>query len=518
MKKLLLVAAAALVSTSALAQWQTPVNTVPFGRGSGTGFNFAAAAANSVLMTDGAMLPGFGQTLPTAVQNNITRVGTLTAGAIPTTLFTGTLQCAQFPALTGDLTTIANACATTLATVNSNIGAFGSATQCVTITVNAKGLITAASQTTCAPLATSIASPAALTKTDDTNITLALGGTPATALLRATSLTLGWTGTLATSRGGLGGAPTPTTAKGLKGNGTAWITTTTDVAGSGACGGGQFVTAVNGDAAPTCGTPAGGGTVTSVQLSNGNGINVSVTAGANPITTTGNLTITNTGVVSVVIQQFTATGTYTPTTGMIYANAECVGGGGGGGSVANQTGTNSGAGGGGGAGSYCRSRLTAAAIGASKTVTIGASGAGGTAPGGSGGNGGQSCIGGAACSAIILSTNGGTGGTSGINGGGSAGGAGGAVGTGDVCVAGQNGGYGIGGTINTINYMGGIGGSSFFGGAGGQVSVNGQIAGVAGAANSGSGGSGAVSNSAGVSVAGGAGAAGRCVITEFVSQ
>jgi len=42
--------------------------------------------------------------------------------------------------------------------------------------------------------------PAALTKIDDTNITLTLGGSPNTALLQATSLTLGWTGTLADSR------------------------------------------------------------------------------------------------------------------------------------------------------------------------------------------------------------------------------------------------------------------------------------------------------------------------------
>jgi len=42
--------------------------------------------------------------------------------------------------------------------------------------------------------------PAALTKTDDTNVTLTLGGTPATALLQSASLTLGWTGTLADSR------------------------------------------------------------------------------------------------------------------------------------------------------------------------------------------------------------------------------------------------------------------------------------------------------------------------------
>jgi hypothetical protein len=40
----------------------------------------------------------------------------------------------------------------------------------------------------------------ALTRVDDTNVTLTLGGTPATALLEATSLTLGWTGTLAAAR------------------------------------------------------------------------------------------------------------------------------------------------------------------------------------------------------------------------------------------------------------------------------------------------------------------------------
>lgn len=47
-------------------------------------------------------------------------------------------------------------------------------------------------------------SPAALTKVNDTNVTLTLGGTPTTSLLAATSLTLGWTGQLSTSRGGTG--------------------------------------------------------------------------------------------------------------------------------------------------------------------------------------------------------------------------------------------------------------------------------------------------------------------------
>ena len=43
---------------------------------------------------------------------------------------------------------------------------------------------------------------AALTKVDDANVTATLGGTPSTALLRAASITLGWTGQLSLTRGG----------------------------------------------------------------------------------------------------------------------------------------------------------------------------------------------------------------------------------------------------------------------------------------------------------------------------
>ena len=44
----------------------------------------------------------------------------------------------------------------------------------------------------------------ALTKTNDTNVTITLGGTPTSALLAAVSLTLGWTGQLSVARGGTG--------------------------------------------------------------------------------------------------------------------------------------------------------------------------------------------------------------------------------------------------------------------------------------------------------------------------
>ncbi|CAM6006426.1 unnamed protein product, partial [Sphagnum balticum] len=55
-------------------------------------------------------------------------------------------------ALTGDVTgSGTGSIATTLATVNSNVGTFGTSTQCATFTVNAKGLVTAASQSTNCP-------------------------------------------------------------------------------------------------------------------------------------------------------------------------------------------------------------------------------------------------------------------------------------------------------------------------------------------------------------------------------
>lgn len=61
---------------------------------------------------------------------------------------TGVLAAGRFPALTGDVTTVASALATTLATVNANVGTFGSTTDSVQITVNAKGLVTAISNQT----------------------------------------------------------------------------------------------------------------------------------------------------------------------------------------------------------------------------------------------------------------------------------------------------------------------------------------------------------------------------------
>lgn len=57
----------------------------------------------------------------------------------------GSVASTQMPALSGDISTSAGATVTTLATVNTNTGSFGSSTSIPLITVNGKGLITAAS-------------------------------------------------------------------------------------------------------------------------------------------------------------------------------------------------------------------------------------------------------------------------------------------------------------------------------------------------------------------------------------
>lgn len=62
----------------------------------------------------------------------------------------------QRSALTGDISAPAGSNTTTLATVNGNVGSFGSATQASIFTVNGKGLITAASQATVTPAVGSI--------------------------------------------------------------------------------------------------------------------------------------------------------------------------------------------------------------------------------------------------------------------------------------------------------------------------------------------------------------------------
>lgn len=85
---------------------------------------------------------------------------------------TGTLQATNFPALTGDIATTAGSLATTLATVNANVGSFGSGTAVPYLTVDAKGRVTAIS-TNAIPTAST--STAGLARCDGTTITCTSG-------------------------------------------------------------------------------------------------------------------------------------------------------------------------------------------------------------------------------------------------------------------------------------------------------------------------------------------------------
>lgn len=98
---------------------------------------------------------------------------------------------------------------------------------------------------------------------------------------------------------------------------------------------------------------------------------------------------------NIAVQQFTANGTYTPTTGMVACLVISTGGGGGSGGAACQnfvTGSEA-SGGAGGGGATCIELFTAAQIGASQAVTIGAGGTAGANTGTDGGSGGDTTLG-----------------------------------------------------------------------------------------------------------------------------
>jgi hypothetical protein len=214
------------------------------------------------------------------------------------------------------------------------------------------------------------------------------------------------------------------------------------------------------------------------------------------------------GFTSVVMQVFTASGTYTPTSGMEYCIVEVIGGGGGGGGCAAGAAGNLAGAGGGGSGGYAREVFDSATIGASQTVTIGAAGTAGSGSG-SGGTGGTTSVG------ALISATGGVGGS-------------GTTATAAIrLVEGGAGGAGSGGAVNMTGDAGGWswsnsdtrpgasgkGGSSVLGGGGASAFGTTAENGVAGGAYGG-GGSGGLGTTSGAT--GGAGFAGLVIVTEFI--
>ncbi len=214
---------------------------------------------------------------------------------------------------------------------------------------------------------------------------------------------------------------------------------------------------------------------------------------------------------TVNIQTFTYTGgvqTYTPTSGMTYAEITCLGVGGAGGGAAIASSKCSG-GSGGGAGEYAIGMFSAASIGASQAVTIGAAGIGNS--GATGGNGGNTSVG------SLISAYGGSGGITYA-----------ATASSYNVIAGAGGTGGSGGNFRTPGMvgsnafcmpiassfsLGGTGANSQYG-SGGQNSY--QATGGA-ALGYGSGGGGTANTGGGSAYTGGAGTAGIVVIREYIA-
>lgn len=248
-------------------------NQLAYYASGGSTISGLATLANGVLITSAGGVPSISQTLPNAVQDNITRLGTITTGTWNATtigtIYGGTGLTSY---ILGDIlyasavNTLARLAGNTTATKNF-------------LAQTGTGVVSAA------PIwstisASDIGSGQALTRVDDTNVTLTLGGTPTTALLAATSLTLGWTGTLSGTRGGTGvnnGANTATFAGNL--NFAAAFTT------SGAFAVTQTYTGITNVTFPTSGTLATTSQIpTGAALTKTDDTNVTLTLGGSPTT------------------------------------------------------------------------------------------------------------------------------------------------------------------------------------------------------------------------------------------
>ncbi|CAB4127704.1 hypothetical protein UFOVP93_42 [uncultured Caudovirales phage] len=197
------------------------------------------------------------------------------------------------------------------------------------------------------------------------------------------------------------------------------------------------------------------------------------------------------------VQVFQSGGTYTPTAGMGNCVIQCVGGGGAGGGT--PTGALSG-GGGGGSGGFSQSYVSAATIGVSQTVTIGA---GGTGVSNATGNvGGDTSVG------TIVIAKGGSGGVVAPGGDVGQGGAGGVAGTGDITFPGNTA-YKL-----ATNGGGGGGAGSIFGGATPVNSLT-NTDGTNAVENTGAGGTGGWNATSSTTQTGGNGGSGIVIIYEY---
>ena len=219
---------------------------------------------------------------------------------------------------------------------------------------------------------------------------------------------------------------------------------------------------------------------------------------------------------SVHVQVFIGgTSTYTPTPGMLYCQVEICAGGGGSGGAAGTAGQ-LGCSGGGGGGSYSLETYSAAQIGATATVVVGAGGSAGTAGNNAGGTGGTSsftptgsggtlsCLGGTGSGGSISTA------TSGFTG---VGGQGQAASGGALNIAGANGNAGI-----VINGASGFGLTGIGGGCPRFSNAAGNYANTTVTGTQPGQGAPGVLSFGNANIAGQPGVAGQCLITEYCNQ
>lgn len=151
--------------------------------GTGTVTNVSVTTANGVsgTVTNPTTTPAISLSLGAITPSSVNSI-VLSGTSTPTLSVTGTSSISgsntgdQTITLTGDVTgSGTGSFATTLATVNSNVGSFGSASQVAIFTVNAKGLTTAASNTSIQ-----------IAESQVTNLTTDLAGKQATLTLTTT--------------------------------------------------------------------------------------------------------------------------------------------------------------------------------------------------------------------------------------------------------------------------------------------------------------------------------------------
>ena len=241
--------------------------------GSGGGVSSVSGTAHRITSTGGAN-PVIDIASDYVGQGSITTLGTIATGTWqgsvvgPTYGGTGVNNGSNTLTLGGSLATS---------------GAFAS-----TFTMTAPTSVTFPTSGTLATTS-QLPTPSALTKSDDTNVTLTLGGSPTVALLAATSLTLGWTGTLSGARGGTGVANTGLTIN--LGSATSGYILTSDVSGNAtwaANPGTGSITTIDGDSGSA--TPSGG-----VITINGGTTGLTTLGSSHALSLTGTLKLANGG-------------------------------------------------------------------------------------------------------------------------------------------------------------------------------------------------------------------------------